>query len=430
MSTTLLRQIQVVDPGGPAHGTEVDLLVQDGKIARIGQRIPKGTAKEIKVLGLHASPGWVDLQAHFRDPGEEYKQGLLNGLDAAAAGGFTAVAVLPSTQPVIDARAGIEHLLRKGAGHAVRVLPIGALTKGLQGQQLAELFDLSQAGAVAFSDDQHALRNARLLMLALQYVLLFKGVVMVFPQDPDLSQSGQMHESPMSARLGLRGIPALAEEVQLARDIALLAYTGSRMHITTVSTAESVALVRKAKQDGLAITAAVAAHHLLLDDGCLRGFDTLYKVLPPLRDPEHIEALREGVKDGTIDSIVSDHRPEDVEHKRVEFAQAAFGAIGLETSFAVANTALKGRLSLRRLVERFSHGPRKVLGLPVPHITEGSPVEITLFDPEVQWLCTQDDLVSRSKNSPFIGQPLTGRPLGILRNGQRTLSPALQEQMA
>lgn len=430
MSKTLLRHIQVVDPGGPAHGTEVDLLVEDGRFIRIGQRLPKGTAREINLPGLHASPGWLDLQAHFRDPGEEYKQGILNGLDAAAVGGFTSVAVLPSTQPVIDTRSGIEHLLRKGAGHAVRVLPIGALTKGLQGHQLAELFDLEQAGAVAFSDDQHAIRNARLLMLALQYSIPLKGVVMVFPQDADLAHSGQMHESPMSARLGLRGIPALAEEVQLARDIALLAYTGSRMHVSTVSTAEGVALVRKAKLDGLAITAAVAAHHLLLDDGCLRGFDPLYKVLPPLRDPEHIEALREGVKDGTIDSIVSDHRPEDVEHKKVEFAQAAFGAIGLETSFAVANTALKGRLSLRRLVERFSHGPRKVLGLPVYHIAEGGPVDITLFDPEVQWTCTKEDLVSRSKNSPFIGQPLTGRPLGILRDAHRVLSPALKEQLA
>lgn len=430
MSKTLLRHIQVVDPGGPAHGTEVDLLVEDGRFIRIGQRLPKGAAREINLPGLHASPGWLDLQAHFRDPGEEYKQGILNGLDAAAVGGFTSVAVLPSTQPVIDTRSGIEHLLRKGAGHAVRVLPIGALTKGLQGHQLAELFDLEQAGAVAFSDDQHAIRNARLLMLALQYSIPLKGVVMVFPQDADLAHSGQMHESPMSARLGLRGIPALAEEVQLARDIALLAYTGSRMHVSTVSTAEGVALVRKAKLDGLAITAAVAAHHLLLDDGCLRGFDPLYKVLPPLRDPEHIEALREGVKDGTIDSIVSDHRPEDVEHKKVEFAQAAFGAIGLESSFAVANTALKGRLSLRRLVERFSHGPRKVLGLPVYHIAEGGPVDITLFDPEVQWTCTKEDLVSRSKNSPFIGQPLTGRPLGILRDAHRVLSPALKEQLA
>jgi len=294
----------------------------------------------------------------------------------------------------------------------------------LKGQQLAELHDQREAGAVAFSDDQHTVRNSRLMLLALQYVRGLAGSgapVMVFPSDPDLSAKGMMHEGPMSTRLGLRGIPPMAETIQLARDIALLDYTGGHLHAATISTGGAVELIRQAKARKLRVTAAVSAHHLLLDDGCLRGFETNYKVMPPLRDAAHIEALREGVKDGTIDAVISDHRPEDVEHKVLEFPQAAFGITALETSFAVANTALKGRMSLRRIVERFCHGPRAVLGLEVPHLAEGAQAEITLFDPASDWQLHERDLVSRPHNTPFIGYPLVGRPLGIIASGRAAL---------
>lgn len=427
MSRLLLRQVHVIDPGGPAHGQDVDVLVEGGRVMRIGQRLAKGDALEVRRAGLHASPGWIDLRAHFREPGEETKEGVTNGLDAAAAGGFTAVAVLPSTRPVIDDSSRVEHLLRRSEGHAVRLMPLGALSKGLSGRQLAELYDMHRAGAVAFTDDQEPLRDPRLLLLALQYVSVFGGTVITYPQDPDLLGQGQMHEGPLSARLGMRGVAPLAEQVRLGRDIALLEYTGSRLHAATVSTMEGVALVRAAKAKGLAITASVAAHHLLLDDGCLRGFDTVYKVMPPLRDAATIEALRDGVKDGTIDTIVSDHRPEDIEHKKVEFGQAAFGMGGIETAFAVANTALKGHMSLRRIIERFTHGPRKALGLPVQHIAEGALTDLTLFDPEFSWTYEKATAVSRADNSPFFGQQLTGRPLGIVRGGRHHWSPALQE---
>jgi len=379
------------------------------------------------------SPGWVDLRAHFRDPGEEWKQGITNGLDAAAAGGFTAVCVLPSTEPVIDGRAGVEYLLARAAGHPVRLLPLGAITKGLNGQQLAELHDLRLAGAVAFSDDQHTVGNTRLMLLALQYSegLPGKSVpVMVFPSDPDLTVKGMMHEGPLSARLGLKGLPALAETIQLARDLALLEYTGGHLHVATISTAESVRMIRDAKARKLRVTASVAAHNLLLDDGCLRGFETCYKVMPPLRDAQHIDALREGLKDGTIDAIVSDHRPEDREHKVLEFGPAAFGIIGLETAFAVANTALKGKMSLRRTIERLSNGPREVLGLPVVHITEEERAELTLFDPEVDWTCEEEDLVSRSHNTPFLGQRFTGRPLGIIVDRTLRCAPSFDRANA
>ncbi len=425
MKDLLLRQVQVVDPGGPHHDAQVDVLVRNGRFERIGQRVPKGEATEVHAKGLHVSPGWVDLCAHFRDPGDEQKEDLVSGSDAAAAGGFTAVAVLPSTHPPVDSRAGIEYMLRRTQAHAVRVLPLGALTRGMKGEQLAETFDMQQAGALAFTDDRSPIRNTRLMMLALQYTKGFGGTVVAFPNDPDLAAGGQMHEGNMNVRLGLKGIPAEAEVITLLRDLELLAYTGGRLHVALLSTARSVELVRQAKQAKLDVTASVAAHHLLLDDGCLRGFDTNYKVAPPLRDPVHIDALREGVKDGTIDAVVSDHRPEDVEHKVLEFGAAAFGAIGLETSYSAANTAMQGRMSTRRIVERFCQGPRKVLGLPVPHLEEGAEAEITLFDPAMDHVFAPSDLRSRARNTPFIGQRFVGRPLGIVARGKAVLSSAL-----
>lgn len=431
MNDLLLRHVKVMDPGGPHHDTEVDVLISAGRIMRVGNRLPKGNATELRMEGLHASPGWVDLRAHFRDPGEEWKQGITNGLDAAAAGGYTAVAVLPSTQPPIDDRGGVEQLLRRAQGHAVRLLPLGAITKGLEGKGLAEMHDMHQAGAVAFSDDQHSIRNTRLMMLALQYAASLDDgriPVMVFPKDPDLSKGASMHEGPMSTRLGLKGMPPMVETIQLARDLALLEYAGGHLHVATLSTADSVELVRQAKARKLKVTASVTAYNLLLDDGCLRGFEACYKVMPPLRDAAHIEALREGVKDGTIDAIVSDHRPDDREHKVLEFGSATFGIVGLETAFGVANTALKGRTTLRRIIERFSHGPRAVLGMPIAHIAEDAPADITLFDPEREWTCTEDDLVSRSHNTPFLGQPFTGRPIGIITAQGLKLAPAFSSE--
>jgi dihydroorotase len=433
MNDVMIRQARIVDPSGPHHDTDADVLISQGRIVRIGNRLPKGHAHELRLEGLHLSPGWLDLRAHFRDPGQEWKEGIANGLDAAAAGGFTAVCALPSTEPAIDGRAGVEYLQRKAEGHAVRLIALGALTKGLAGKQLAEMHDMRTAGAAAFTDDLGAVRNARLMLLALQYA---RGLaspappVMVHPHDPDLCAGAQMHEGPMSTRLGLRGMPAMAETTRLQRDIELLAYAGGHLHAACISTAGSVELIRQAKARKLRITASVAAHNLLLDDGCLRGFESCYKVMPPLRDPEHIAALREGVKDGTVDAIVSDHRPEDREHKVLELGQAAFGIIGLETAFAAANTAVKGAVSLRRIVERFAHGPRAVLGLPLVHIAEGAEADLTLFDPTVDWTCTEADLVSRSHNTPFIGQRFTGRPLGIIARGRMRWAPAFAEAMA
>ncbi|MBK9148434.1 MAG: dihydroorotase [Flavobacteriales bacterium] len=426
MSDLIIRRALVVDPGGPHNGEELDILVRDGLIARTGQRLQKGGAREIRVEGLHVSPGWIDLRVHFRDPGEEWKCGIANGLDAAAAGGFTHACVLPSTQPAIDGRAGIGYLLRKAEGHPVRLMPLGAITQACEGKQLAEMADMRAAGAVAFSDDQHPIMNSRLMALALRYSAGLPGdppPIMTFAQDRGLLANGLMHEGLMSTSLGLRAIPAEAEAIQLARDIALAEYAGGRLHAATISTAQAVELVRQAKARKSQVTASVAAHHLLLDDRCLSGYDSSFKVMPPLRDESHIQALRLGLKDGTIDAIVSDHRPEDPEHKRVELGRAAFGAVGLETAFAAANTALKGSVPLRRLIERFTTGPRAVLGLPTAHIADAGPACMTLFHPGVEWKFSESDLVSRSRNTPFIGTRFTGRPLGIVSQGRLMLAP-------
>ena len=432
MTDVILRRASVVDPGGPHHEEEVDILVRNGVVERVGRGLRASGAIEVRINGLHVSTGWLDLRSHFRDPGEEWKCGIANGLDAAAAGGYTAVCALPSTQPVTDGQAGVTHMLRRAQGHAVRLLPLGTLTEGMEGKRLAELHDMRQAGAIGFTDDTRPIRDARLMANALQYSTGLPGgapPIMVLPLDPDLTGAGVIHEGPMSAQLGLRGIPAEAEALQLARDIALLEYAGGHLHAATISTAQAVELVRKAKARKLRITASVAAHHLLLDDARLNAFESCYKVMPPLRDAYHIEALRQGLKDGTIDAVVSDHRPEDPEHKIVEFGQAAFGIIGLETSFAVARTALKA-VPLRRLLERFTSGPRAVLGLPALRITEGSVADITLFDPDAAWTCTEADLTSRSRNTPFLGHRFIGRPIGIIANGQMRLAPAFEEALA
>jgi dihydroorotase len=417
VTDVLLRKVHVLDPGGPFHEKEVDIAVRKGRIAQIGARLAKEGLVEVRHPNLHVSLGWCDLRAHLREPGEEHKEGITNGLDAAAEGGFTHVAVLPSTNPPIDGRSGVEYLLRKAEGHAVRLLPLGALTAGLRGEQLAELLDMHQAGAVAFSNDQSPLRTPRLLLLALQYVQPFSGLVMTWPLEPAFAVQGQMHEGAMSVRLGMRGIPAMAETVALARDLAVLEYSGGRLHVPTISTSGAVELLRQAKKAGLQVTASVAAHNLLLDDGCLRGFDSHYKVLPPLRDASHMEALREGLKDGTIDCVVSDHRPEDAEHKGLEFGLAAFGAAGLETAYAVANTALKGGVPTRRVVDRFCAGPRRVMGLPTPHLEPGTQADLTLFDPDAEWEVDEKAFRTRGRNSPFARYRLTGRPMGIYANG-------------
>ncbi|MFN3875054.1 MAG: dihydroorotase, partial [Flavobacteriales bacterium] len=321
----------------------------------------------------------------------------------------------------------IAYALRKAEGGPARLLPLGCLTQRGEGQQMAELHDMRLAGAVGFTDDLHPIANSRLLAIALEYSAHLPGgapPIMVFAQDAHLIAQGVMHEGRVSAQLGLRSIPAEAEAIRAARDIALLEYAGGHLHLACISTAQAVELVRQAKARKLKVSASVAAHHLLLDDSALAGFDSNFKVMPPLRDQAHIDALRQGLKDGTIDAIVSDHRPEDRESKAIELGRAAFGIAGIETAFAAAHTALRGTASLRRIIERLAHGPRQVLGLPPQHLHEGASADISLFDPEADWVPREDDLVSLARNTPFIGHRFRGRAVGCVAQGRLTLAPA------
>jgi dihydroorotase len=410
----LFKSAHIVDPGGPHHNKVRDVLVVDGMITQVKATITASKARTIKQANLHLSPGWIDLKAHFQDPGAEYKEDLSSGLDAAAKGGFTGVVVMPSTDPPIDSKSGIEYMLKRSASHPVKLLPVGTLSAKREGKQLAELYDMHSNGAVAFSDDAPVDRTD-LMNRALEYSKTFGGVVYSHPHEADLCPAGVMHEGIMSTQLGLKGIPDVAEIIRLSRDIDLLRYTRGRMHVALISSAKSVELIRRAKKEGLQITCGVSAYHLIFTDDDLHSFDSNFKVMPPLRSKADQQALIKGVKDGTIDVICSDHKPENIEHKRVEFDLAAFGISGIETCFSAARTSLSNKEDLTRLIESLSHGPRRVLEMDIVHIEAGTSADLTAFDPDLKAILENDQIQSKSKNNPLINRELTGQVIAVIR---------------
>ncbi|MEM9023722.1 MAG: dihydroorotase [Bacteroidota bacterium] len=415
MSQLLLKNATIVTSNGSDHPQ--DVLITNGTIERIAPGIEAEKAETITSDHLMVSSGWFDLHVNFRDPGFEYKEDLTSGTQAAARGGFTGVACMPATHPVVDSKSGVDYIRNATRDALVDVHPIGALSKARNGKELSELYDMHQAGAIAFSDDKRTVHDTDLLKRALLYCRDFNGLVMHYPNDPHLSGEGKMNEGVMSTQLGLKGMPALAEEINVARDLALLEYTGGRLHFSTISTAGSVELIRQAKQRGLAVSAEVAAHNLVLNDEALDHFDTNYKVLPPLRTAADQEALKAGLLDGTIDAICSDHQPENEENKKRELDHASFGMTGLETAFAVVNMHLGDALSVPQLVNVLSWRPREILGLPVPAIAAGEPANLTVFDPTLGWTYATSSVRSKSYNSPFLNQQLTGKVLAVVNNG-------------
>lgn len=415
----LIKSARVIDPNSPHHNKSVSILIENGTIVQVTSSKLQATSSVSQIIeaeDLHVSPGFFDLQANFRDPGHEYKEDLLSGCSAAAAGGFTGVTVMPGTHPPIDNKSQVQYVKKKTAGNLVDVFPVGAITHNTDGKELAEMYDMHAAGAVAFSDDKKPVSDSGLMMRALLYAKDFKALIMAHCDDKTISLGGQMHEGKMSTSLGLKGIPALAEEVMVARNLYLCEYTGGRMHFSSVSTAGSVALIREAKKKGLKITASVNACNLALDDSALKDFDTSCKVNPPLRTKADINALKKGLADGTLDAIASDHSPEDAENKNVEFDYAAFGMSGLETAFALANSVLTpAKIAL--LVRLLAINPRKILGLPVPKIKAGEKANLTLFLPNKEWKLEEKNIRSKSKNTPFIGKKLKGKIAAVVNNG-------------
>jgi dihydroorotase len=427
MSRVLVRGGRVVDPVQDLDGT-LDVLIEDGVVAAVGEKLAAKGADVIDAEGLVVTPGFVDIHVHLREPGQEYKETVRTGTMAAAAGGFTAVACMANTLPVNDNRSVTEHILKEARLHGfAHVHPIGAISQGMRGEELAEIGDMVSAGAVAVSDDGLPVKSAELMRRALQYAQHFGVPVVQHAQDLDLSGGGVMHEGEWSTRLGLPGIPGAAEDVVVARDLLLQEDSGGRYHVAHLSTARSLELVRRAKAAGRNVTCEVTPHHLLLTDEEIskRGYSTDAKMNPPLRSQRDVEALLNGLSDGSVDAIASDHAPHHADEKDVEFSLAPFGIVGLETTVSLCLDRLvrPGIVSLSRLVELLSTGPRRVMNLPGGSLGEGAPADLTLLALNRQVTVRRKRFRSLGRNTPFEGWKLRGRPVGTLLGGRRVELP-------
>jgi len=413
--STLLKSATIIDASSQFNNQKKDILITDGVIEKIANSIPtKPNYTVVKLENLHISCGWFDTSVSFGEPGFEERETVANGLETAAKSGFTSVAVNSNTNPFIDNKSAVEFLINKGNGHATSLYPIASLTQKSEGKEMAELYDMQQSGAIAFGDYNKSIDNDNLIKVALLYAQNFDGIVLSFPKNNSIAAEGLANEGKNSTTLGLKGIPALAEHLQIARDLFLLEYTGGKLHIPTISTAESVKLIKEAKKKGLNVTCSVSAHHLALNDNELHEFDSNVKVTPPLRTQKDCNALVKAVKNGVIDMITSDHNPIDIEHKKVEFSSAKNGTIGLESYFGAINSVL----SLEESIEALTTKPREIFGLEPTSITIGEKADITLFNPEHDYKFSKENILSTSKNSAFLGKELKGKAYGIYANNQ------------
>lgn len=417
----LIKNARIADPLSPLNGQITDIFVNNGIIAKLGTGLRNKADQETDLDGRFVSPGWLDPFAHFNDPGYEFKETLESGTAAAAAGGFTDVMVIPNTNPCIHNKAGIEYIIQKSKSLPVNVHPIGAITRNTEGKELAEMYDMRNSGAVAFSDGLHSVQSSGLLVKALQYIRSFEGILIQIPDDKTINPHGLINEGIVSTQLGLPGKPAMSEELIVARDIRLARYAESRLHFTGISSKKSLEYINRAKSGNIDISCSVTPYHLFFCDEDLREYDTNLKVNPPLRTQEDRQALREAILDGTIDCIATHHLPHEFDSKTVEFEYAKYGMIGLETAFAAINTAVPG-VNPDKWVELLSINPRRLFGLQQATIKEANQAAFTLFDPEAKWQVTEKSFLSKSKNSPFVGRELTGKVIGIVnKNGLMTV---------
>ena len=411
----LLKSATIIDSKSSLNRKVRDVLIENGKFSKIAAKIENSkNYKEIKLDNLHISCGWFDTSVSFGEPGYEERETIKNGLKTAAKSGFTAVALNSNCNPFIDNKSTVEFLKGVAKNNVVELYPIASLTRQSKGIEIAELYDMQNSGAIAFGDYNKSISNANLMKIALQYAQNFNGLVLSFPQDDSISNNGIANEGTTSTKLGLKGNPSLAEELQIARDIFLLEYTGGKLHIPTISTETSVKLIREAKKRKLDVTCGVTAHHLTLTDNELSSFESNYKTSPPLRTQKDINALIKGVKDGTIDMINSDHNPIDIENKKVEFENALDGTIGLESLFGAVNEVL----DLETLIKCLTSNPRKRFNLEELSIKVGEKANISLFNPDISYEFTMKDIVSTSKNSAFLNKSLKGKAYGVFTNNK------------
>ena len=414
----LLKAATIIDPESEFHNSTQDILIENGVIKKIAPSIKNPeNIQEIKRKNLHISQGWFDSSVSFGEPGFEERETILNGLKTAASSGFTTVGLNPNTHPIMDSSSDISFVSSKASHNPVSLLPIGALTTKSEGVDLAELFDMHSAGAVAFYDYKKAVSNPNLLKIALQYASNFDGLVCSFPQEEQIAGQGVMNENETSTRLGLKGIPALAEALHVTRDLFILEYTGGKLHIPTISTMASLELIREAKKKKLDVTCSVAVHNLYFTDKALTEYNTNFKVLPPLRTKADTDALIEGLKDGTIDMVTSDHNPIDIELKKIEFDHAAFGTIGLESSFG----ALQKLFTLKKTIQLLTQGRERFEIIKVP-INEGNEADITLFNPNGKYTFSKENIISKSKNAIFENEVLKGAVYGIISKNRLALN--------
>ena len=414
---SLLKSVTILDKTSEFHNEKVDILIENGLIINIDFNInnPKNF-NEINLTNLHVSRGWFDSSVCFGEPGFEDRETIENGLKTASRSGFTAVALQPNTNPVINSRSQIEYIKHKCTNSTVEIYPIGALTSSDSNPKLTEMFDMKNGGAICFGNYKKSISNANTLKLALQYTSSFEGVVLSYPEDEVLSNNGMVNENIMSTSLGLKGSPCLSEEVQIMRDLSILEYAGGKLHIPTISTTKSVELIRAAKASKLNVSCSVAVHNLFFSDSSLLNFNTNFKVLPPLRTKEDIKSLIEGVKDGTIDMVTSDHNPLNIELKKTEFDNAEFGTIGLESIFGALNTLFSTKLTIKLLTSG-----RDIFKIPQNKIQIGEIANLTLFNPNKEYVFNDKHIFSKSKNSIFLDSKLSGKVYGVINKNKLSI---------
>ncbi|MCS6916835.1 MAG: dihydroorotase [Chitinophagales bacterium] len=414
----LIRSVTLLDQQSPFHRQVIDLRWESGIITQLGPSLPMAGDDVFDASGCYLSAGWIDLMAFVSEPAGSSPEKLNSLQEAAAAGGFTGVLAFSEGQPAADSRMAIGYLVAQASGRLTDCWIAGTLSRGREGKELADLYEMHAAGARAFGDAPVPLTSAGLMFRALSYAKHLQAAIVSFPHEPSLSPGGQVHEGRTSVLLGLQGIPAVAEELMVARDLMLAAYAGRPLHLGCITTAGSVALLRHARQQGISVTAAVPATHLLYDEERLHHYNTCWKLFPPLRTASDAVALRQGLADGTIDAVCSLHRPCSHDDKLAPFDEAAFGMINLQTCFSQLYASCRHLLSLEQIIDKLAVAPRKILNLPMPQFSPGAPANFTIFDPERQWTFLPEMNRSAAANTPLFGHTFTGKPVAVANNKQ------------